>query len=391
MEVSKFVVPASAGVRSSGFSRSLTHKGIAAQACDNIGSEIMIHRSARKSPLAFAIASAVVLGFLMSGATAQAQRLQVCCSVPDLASLVQTVGGENVSVTTFAKGTEDPHFIEAKPSFVKALSQANLLVVLGLGMEDGWSPVVLQNSRNAAVAIGAPGYLDASRAIEPLDKPTGVVDRSMGDIHIGGNPHYLLDPVCGMAVARLIRDKLGQLAPSQKAQFDERCDAFCQKTAEMLVGEQLAAKYKYEDILKLCRLFEQGRLQPFKEEKRLGGWLAAMLPYYGATAVDDHNMWPYFARRFGIRVIAHMEPKPGVPPTTQHLSDVAQLMRAQHAKLILANPYYDVRHSQFLASNAGARVVGVAHQVGSRPAAIDYLSMVDYNVQQLVAALRATQ
>jgi ABC-type Zn uptake system ZnuABC Zn-binding protein ZnuA len=345
---------------------------------------------ARGKSRAWVIAAAVV-GFLANANTALAQRLQVCCSVPDLASLVQTIGGDSVSITTFSKGTEDPHFIEAKPSFVKALSQANLLVVLGLGMEDGWSPVVLQNARNGSVNLGAAGYLDASKAVDPLDKPTGAIDRSMGDIHIGGNPHYLLDPVCGMAVAKMIRDKLSQLSPGQKARFDERYNAFCRKTAEMLVGEQLAAKYKHDDILKLCRLFEQGKLEPFKEDKRLGGWLAAMLPYYGTTAVDDHNMWPYFARRFGIRVIAHMEPKPGVPPTTQHLSDVAQLMRREHAKIILANPYYDLRHSQFLASNAGARVVGVAHQVGSRPAAVDYLSTIDYNVQQVVTALRAMQ
>ena len=330
--------------------------------------------------------------WLMVGSAAQAQRLSVCCSVPDLASLVQAVGGDNVAVTAFAKGTEDPHFIEAKPSFVKSLSQANLLVMLGLGMEDGWSRVVLQSARNPAVASGAAGYLDASTAIRPLDVPTGVLDRSMGDVHAGGNPHYLLDPICGMQTARLIRDKLSELRPNQKAYFDQRYEAFCRRTGELLVGEQLAKKYKLEDMPKLTLLFEHGKLDSYlksqNEDSLLGGWLGMMLPYYGTKAVDDHNMWPYFARRFGLRVVAHMEPKPGVPPTTQHLGTVAQQMRTEQVRLMLANPYYDPRHAQFLASNTGAKIANVAHQVGSRPGTDDYLTMVDYNIHQLVDALK---
>jgi len=332
---------------------------------------------------------------LTADAAAHAQGLRVCCSVPDLTSLVQAVGGENVSVTAFAKGTEDPHFIEAKPSFVKSLSQANLLVVLGLGMEVGWSPVVLQSARNQAVNVGSAGYLDASRAIRPLEVPTGVIDRSMGDVHPSGNPHYLLDPICGMQVARLIRDKLSELSPSQKAYFDQRYEAFCRRTGELLVGEPLARKYRLDDIPKLALLFEYGKLTPYlksqNEDALLGGWLGMMLPYYGTKAVDDHNMWPYFARRFGLRVVAHMEPKPGIPPTTQHLGTVAQQMRTEQVRLVLANPYYDPRHAQFLASNAGAKIVNVAHQVGSRPGTDDYLSMVDYNVRQLVTALKDGQ
>ena len=321
-------------------------------------------------------------------------RSRSCKSVaafPTWPAWSQAVGGDAVSTTAFAKGTEDPHFIEAKPSFVKALSQANLLVMLGVEMEAGWSPVVLQSARNSAVASGAAGYLDASRAIRLLDVPTGVIDRSMGDVHPGGNPHYLLDPMCGLQVARLIRDKLIELHPDQKADFDKNYDAFRQKIDEHLVGAALAKKYKPDDIPKLCLLFEHGKLESYlksqHEERLLGGWLGMMLPYFGTKVVDDHNMWPYFARRFGLRVIAHMEPKPGVPPTTQHLGTVAQQMVAEKVRIILANPYYDSRHAQFLATNTGAKIVNVAHQVGSRPGTDDYLSMVDYNVRQLVAAL----
>ena len=197
-----------------------------------------------------------------------------------------------------------------------------------------------------------------------------------------------------MQVARLIRDKLIELRPGDKNYFDERYEAFCQKTGELLVGEALAKQYKRDDIPKLALLFEHGKLGTFLKSQRqdalLGGWLGMMLPYYGTKAVDDHNMWPYFARRFGLRIVAHMEPKPGVPPTTQHLGTVAGQMRAEQVHLVLANPYYDPRHAQFLASNTGAKIVNVAHQVGSRTGTDDYLSMVDYNVHQLAAALGAS-
>jgi len=324
-------------------------------------------------------------------APARAQTLQVCTSVPDLADLVRQVGGQRVSVTAFAKGTEDPHFLEAKPSFVKSLNRANLLVMVGLSLEAGWSPVVLQNARNGAVLPGSPGYLEAAAAIRPLDVPTGPIDRSMGDVHPGGNPHFLLDPICGLQVARLICDRLSQLEPGQKAYFEERYEAFGRRLGEDLVGPQLARKYKIDDYPKLALLFEYQKLEPYlksqQEDRLLGGWLGQMLPYHGTKVVDDHTLWPYFARRFGLQIVAHLEPKPGIPPTTQHLASVVQIMRAQRVRLIFASPYFDLRHAQFVASNTGAAVVPMAHQVGSRAGADDYLAMVDYNVRQVVKAI----
>ena len=326
------------------------------------------------------------------GSPLQAQGLQVCCTTPDLASLVQTIGGPQVSVSTFAKGTEDPHFLEAKPSFVSLLHRADLLVLVGLELESGWLPAVLRGASNPRVHEGGTGYLDASAAIRPLEVPTGPIDRSMGDVHPGGNPHYLLDPICGLQVARLIRDKLSELRPAQKATFQQRYEEFAGKLGELLIGPELARKYRSEDLPKLALLFEHGKLQAYlksqKEEDQLGGWFSLMLPYYGTPVVDDHNLWPYFARRFGLRVVAHMEPKPGIPPTMTHLRTVAQQMRAEQVRLILTSPYYDPRHAQFLASATGAKVIRMAHQVGSRPGTDDYLSMVDYNVRQVAAGLK---
>jgi ABC-type Zn uptake system ZnuABC Zn-binding protein ZnuA len=204
-----------------------------------------------------------------------------------------------------------------------------------------------------------------------------------------GNTHYLLDPVNGLKVARLIRDKLIELRPEKRAYFEERYGVFRQGIGAALVGETLAHKYDPE---KLAILYEAGRLADFLrgqgDDGKLSGWLGLLLPYYGAKAVADHNMWPYFARRFGISVVDFLEPKPGLPPTTRHLNALIELMRAQRIKLILANPYFDPRAAQLVAQQTGARVVQVAHQVGAREGTDEYLQMVDYNVRQLAAALR---
>jgi ABC-type Zn uptake system ZnuABC Zn-binding protein ZnuA len=314
--------------------------------------------------------------------------LQVVAAEPELGSLAREVGGNRVVVTGLVKGTEDPHFVEAKPSFIKALSQADVYIQAGLELEIGWVSTLLQQARNANVLPGAPGYVDASTAIEPLEVPTGVVDRSMGDVHPFGNPHYFLDPIQGLKVARLLRDRLSALRPASRSYFEAQYAAFVQRLGTVLVGEALAKKY---DVEKLALLLEHGRLQDFLQSQGeatlLGGWLGRMAPYAGTKVVADHNIWPYFARRFGINVIGVMEPKPGVPPTTQHLQGLIKTMQAQGVRLILASAYYDPRHARFLAQNTGARVVEMANQAGARAGTDDYLRMVDYNVRQFVTAL----
>jgi zinc/manganese transport system substrate-binding protein len=331
------------------------------------------------------------LGLIGGNALAQgdARPLQVAVTIPDLGSLVREIGGDQVAVTVFAKGTEDPHFVEAKPSFIKTLSEADLFVEGGMEGEMGWAPVLLQNARNGNVLPGARGFLDASTVITPLDVPTGPVDRSMGDVHPAGNPHYLPDPINGLRVARLIRDKLIELRPERQRYFEERYASFRQRLAAALVGEALAKKY---DVEKLALLFEAGKLGDFLksqgEESLLSGWFGLMLPYRGAKVVTDHNTWPYFARRFGISVIGFLEPKPGLPPTTKHLNALIETMRDQGVKVILANPYFDPRFAQFVAERTGAQVVSMAHQVGARAGTNDYISIVDYNVRQLAGALR---
>lgn len=330
----------------------------------------------------------MVLLTALVATTATAEPLRVCTTTPDLGSLVTEVGGDEVVVTVFARGPEDPHFVEAKPSFVKSLSEAQLLVVSGLDLEVGYLPPLLRGARNADAQPGGRGYLDASTAITPLAVPTGVVDRSMGDIHPFGNPHYLTDPLNGLRVAALIRDTLTTLRPDARETFARRFEAFRDRLGARLVGDGLAKKYEFE---KLATLFDLGKLQAFLQSQpdapKLGGWLGAMQPYHGAKAVDDHPLWPYFARRFAIDVVGDMEPKPGIPPTTRHLAELVDLMKAQQVKLILASAYYDPRHARFLAEQTGARIAAMASQVGARDGTGTYLDMIDYNVRQVVAAL----
>jgi ABC-type Zn uptake system ZnuABC Zn-binding protein ZnuA len=315
--------------------------------------------------------------------------LAVAATVPDLGGLVQEVGGRDVAVTVFSKPSEDPHFVEAKPGFIKTLSRADLFVQAGLDLEIGWAPPLLNNARNAAVLPGAAGHLDASAFIAPLGVPTGPVDRSMGDVHAAGNPHYLLDPLNGLKVAEAVRDRLIKLRPASREGFERRFREFRGKLGDALVGAELAKKYDFE---KLALLAEHGKLSAFlkgrNDEGRLGGWLGLMAPHAGAKTVADHDLWPYFARRFGLRVVGFLEPKPGLQPTTKHLTELIGVMKADGVKLILAAPYYDRRHADVAARSTGARVATMAHGIGSRPGAADYLSTIDSNVRAVAAALK---
>jgi ABC-type Zn uptake system ZnuABC Zn-binding protein ZnuA len=318
---------------------------------------------------------------------AQAEPLAVCATTASLGSLLREVGGEDVAGTVFAKGTEDPHFVEPRPSFIKKLNRADLLVLNGMDLEIGWLQPLIQGARNPRARPGAVGYLDASTAIEPLEVPTGAVDRSMGDVHVYGNPHYLLDPLNGLAVARLIRDRLSELRPERADAFAERYEDFALRVGESLVGAELARKY---DAEKLALLAERERLIPFLESQgeaaQLGGWLGLLHPRYGTPAVSDHRLWVYFARRFGLQMVGTLEPKPGVPPTTRHLRQLIEQMRAQDVKLILSASYYDPAHARFVAENTGARVAAVAQDVGARDGTDSYLAMVDYNVREVLGS-----
>ena len=294
-------------------------------------------------------ALAVVAGLLAT--VAQAAPLRVCATTPDLGALAAEIGGDDIVLTVFAKPAEDPHFLDAKPGFIRALHDADLYVETGMELEVGWAPVLLQGARNPRILPGQPGHLDASRAITPLEVPTGEVDRSHGDVHPGGNPHYLLAPGNGLAVADLLTERLCELRP-------DRAEAFRQRHASF-----------------------RERLSGARER-----WNARMAPHRGKTLAVDHNMWVYLADEFGLRVDVQLEPKPGLPPTTRHLQTVISRMKSDGIRVIAAVPYSDERHARFVATHTGAELVRLAHQPGARTGSEGYIGMLEFNITALADA-----
>jgi ABC-type Zn uptake system ZnuABC Zn-binding protein ZnuA len=329
------------------------------------------------------IAGAALLFGLSS--TAAAKPLDVVATVPDLGALARSVGGDQVDVTVLAKGPQDPHYVEARPSFIRKLHDADLYLEIGMELELGWAPVLLRSARNSGVLPGSSGYLNASTAIRPLEVPTIPVDRSMGDIHLYGNPHFLVDPVRGLRVAALIRDKLVELRPAEAAGFRERYDAFGKELMQRLVGSELASRHAPGA---LADAIESGRLEALAAEDELavGGWLSEARALAGMRAVEDHRAWVYFADRFGLDLIGTLEPRPGIAPTAGHLREVVEAMQAEGARVILSSPYFDPRHARWVSERTGAGVAAMAHQVGSRDGAGDYLELIDYNLRQVLEA-----
>ncbi len=340
-------------------------------------------------PLPIATIILLVLALAAPGIAAD-KPLEVCVTVPDLASLTQEVGGERVKVTTFAKGPEDPHYIEARPSFVRALANADLFIQSGLELEIGWAPVLLKNARNEKVLPGTPGFLEACTVIQPLEVPTGTVDRSLGDVHPGGNPHFFTDPLSGLKVAALIEAKIAELRPADAEYVHGRYQDFAKRLGERLFGKELSSKY---DPSKLGLLVERGKLGEFLksqgDDAKLGGWLGRMRACNGKKVVADHAVWPYFSRTFGFEVVGYLEPKPGIPPTTKHLQEVISMMKSQGIVVILTTPFFDPKDARVVAEQTGGHIAAMAHQVGALAGTDDYLAFIDHNVTAVADAFAA--
>ncbi len=283
--------------------------------------------------------------------TAAASKLNVVAATEDLASLAREVGGDRIAVEAIARGYQDPHFVEPKPSFILKLQKAELLVVVGLQLEIGWLPPLINQSRNAKVQPGGSGYLDVSSVSNIMDIPTGPVTRAMGDVHPLGNPHYWLDPDNGRRIAKAIEQKLEQLDPAGASYYAQRGADFDRRLVEA--------------------------------EKR---WVARMAPYRGRKVITYHRSWPNFAAHFGLEVIDYVEPKPGIPPTPSHTLDVINIMRRENIKLILVEPYFDLRTPNSIAQKTGGQVVVLLPSVGGVKQVQDYFQLFDYDVELLVNA-----
>ncbi|MGE0453486.1 MAG: metal ABC transporter substrate-binding protein [Vicinamibacteria bacterium] len=302
--------------------------------------------------------SRIAVGLALAAAIAAPRAsaaLNVVTTTEDLASLAREVGGERVKVEALAKGYQDPHFVEAKPSFILKLHSADLLVLVGREMEIGWLPPLVQQSRNPRIQQGGAGYLDASLTARILEIPTGQITRAMGDVHPQGNPHYWLDPGNGRHIAEAIRAALARMAPAEAPYFAQRYADFDRRLAEA--------------------------------EKR---WDALMAPYRGLKVVTYHRSWPNFCERFGLDVVGYVEPRPGIPPSPSHTLDLIQAMKRDGVKLILVEPYFDLRTPDSIARETGGKVVVMLPSVGGEKAVTDFIQLFDYDLKLLLAAIRET-
>lgn len=314
----------------------------------------------RTTVLRFRLAALVAAAFLLAAApppASAAGKPYVVTATTDLAALAQEVGGDRIEVESIAKGYQDPHFVEPKPSFLLKLRKADLLIVVGLQLEIGWLPPLITQSGNPKIqGPGAPGYLDASQFAEILEIPTTQITRAMGDVHPLGNPHYWLDPEDGRRIARGIMEKLSEMLPGDAAYFQQRYQSFDQRLKEA-----------------------EGR------------WGAQMKPYSGRKVVTYHRSWPNFAERFKLDVIGYVEPRPGIPPSPRHTVDLIGEMKRQNVKVILVEPYFDLKTPNAIARETGAQVVVMMPSVGGEKEVTDYFKLFDYDIALLTKAFQAAQ
>ncbi len=260
---------------------------------------------------------------LSSGPVAEAHRLRVVATVPDLAVIAREVGGGSVGeVTALLLPTQDPHFADARPHLALQLNRASLLLLVGLGLEAGWLPTLLGGARNPAVQKGAEGYFDASTVAVLKEVPSGRVDRSMGDIHPGGNPHYLLDPGNAVRVARALAERMGRLDPGEAGRFRANAERFARNLEEA--------------------------------HRR---WQRQLAPYRGTPIVTYHRSLIYLSEALGLSLLAQLEPRPGIPPSAAHVLQVVRLMRARKVPLVVQEEYYPDRTARLVAQKSGARLV----------------------------------
>jgi ABC-type Zn uptake system ZnuABC Zn-binding protein ZnuA len=296
---------------------------------------------------------AAALLALLAASPALASPPKVVTTTEDLAALAREVGGDKVSVESLSRGYQDPHFVEPKPSFIIKLHDADLLVAIGRELEIGWLPPLLTQSRNAKIQPGSPGYLDASTGVRILEIPTGQITRAMGDVHPSGNPHYWLDPDNGRIIAKEIAAALARISPADRAYFDQRYADFDRRLTEA--------------------------------QKR---WTTAMAPYKGTKVVTYHRSWPNFTERFGLDVIGYVEPKPGIPPSPSHTIELIAEMKRQQVKIIMVEPYFDLKTPDSIARAVGGKVLVLTPSVGGVKEANNYIALFDYNINLLTSTFK---
>lgn len=306
-----------------------------------------------RPPLLSSLAVLATLTALSAlGASTAHAKVEVVATVPDLAALAREVGGDRVSITSLSLPTQDPHFVDAKPSLMLKLNKADVLLTIGLGLEAGWLPVLQNGARNARILSGGAGHLDCSRHVRLLEVPAGPIDRSMGDVHAGGNPHYLFDPRQAASCARAIAAKLGAVDPGNAETYNANLRRFLERL-----------------------------------ERARAGWERRMAPLRGKPVITFHRSWNYLLDWLGLRSVAELEPKPGIPPTPSHVAAVLKTGRAHKVRCVLQESFYPDKTGRLVAKKLGGQLV-------SLPAGADvasgetYIEHMDHVIDALIGALR---
>jgi zinc/manganese transport system substrate-binding protein len=297
--------------------------------------------------------SAAAVAFSAAVASSAGAQMKVVATTPDLAAIARDIGGNLVSVTALAKPTEDPHFVDAKPSHVVTLNRADALLEGGAELELGWLPPLLENSRNSRISAGAPGRIVASQGIRLIEIPT-TFDRSKGDVHSLGNPHFLIDPLNAKTVAKNIADHFTQ------------------------IDQRNGAAYK-------------ANLAKFNSriDSKLAAWQTMLAPYRGAKIVTYHKDFGYLGQRFGLQIVENLEPKPGIAPSPAHLASVIGTMRRNNVKVILVQPFQNRKTAETVARQTGAKVLDAPQQPGALSSTKTYFDMMDNLIGTIAGALKA--
>ncbi|MDY6853148.1 MAG: metal ABC transporter substrate-binding protein [Thermodesulfobacteriota bacterium] len=323
---------------------------------------------------------------------AEARKVNILATTTDLASIARAIAGEHATVKSLCTGKEDPHFLQAKPSYIVKARNADLWIRVGMELEIGWELPILDGARNTIISVGAKGHLDASERVRRLEVPTTRISRSMGDVHPQGNPHYWLDPLNGRIVAKSIAARLEQLFPQYANDFRKNLKAFQKALDESMFGKALVERMGGAKLWTLELKNElESSLKFLQMERQLSGWKGRMKPFQGENIMTYHRSWSYFADRFSLKVADELEPKPGIPPSPGHVLEVIRKVKEQKVSVLLMEPFYSHKSPNLVASKTGIQVVVCANSVGGGSAAKDYFSMIGNIVDKLATAFEAAK
>jgi zinc/manganese transport system substrate-binding protein len=280
-------------------------------------------------------------------------KLNIVATIPDYGAIAEEVGGKNVKVTSIARGSEDQHFVDARPSYVRVLNQADLLIEGGADLEIGWLPPLVNGARNSKILADAPGHLVLSRSIQLLEVPTSAVDRSMGDVHPFGNPHFTMDPANGKIIAAKLAEALGRLDGANAESYRANAQKFSARIDE-----------------------------------KLAEWTKSLEPYRGTKVVTYHTSFNYFLHRFGLELAGTIEPKPGIEPSPSYISALIPKLKEAGVKLVMIEPFRPRKTPDYVAHEIGARLIIMPGSVGSSEKVKTYFDLFENNINQIITALK---